>query len=274
MPLTSPGRRGSMLRRPSTLAALALAVSSAALWWAPRGGDAFLSGNPQQLPALASKGAGKLGFRPAAFAAARATEPGAHHGAQLVISLSLLAVAAAAPRSGGQAAMSRKKNCRARCVLFALENHPPRLAQDDDVVPPAGVQCGEAHSEDLLGLHVGAQHLTQGEATTAAPDASSRQRRQRRSSHSSSHRSQHRNVGARLLRNAVTPPEPIAPSFDPSKVRFKLQSGIRMQAAMRPSHWRKEQRAPDSSSSGPSLIADSVSQLLVTNSTSRSLCLR
>jgi len=262
-----------MRRRPPTLAALALAVSSAALWWTLEG-DAFLTGIPRQLPSWTSKGpvpGGKLqqvGVRPAASTDAFAMKPGTHYGAHLVISLGLLALAAA-PRSRG--GLSRKKNCRARCVLFAHGQIPPRLAQDC-VSLPAAAQHREPRSEDLLGLHAGVQHVTQGRA--AASDASSRQRQQRRTSNGSSHRSSHRNVGARLLRHAVTPPEPIAPSFDPSKVRLKLQSGIRMQAVMRSSHRRKEHRSPDDSSAVSSLVADSVLQLLATNSTSRSLCLR
>lgn len=237
-------------------------------------GDAFLTGMPRQLPTGKQQ---QVRYRSVASADFSAMKPGTHYGAHLVISLGLLALVAAprSPRGG----LSVKKNCRARCVLFAHGRIPPREVHDDVGLPVVAQHC-EPRSEDLLGLHYGAAPeasfvgaTKQGRA--AAPAASRRRRQQRRTSQQgSSHRSSRRNVGARLLRHAVTRPEPITPSFDASKVRLKLQCGIRMQAVMRPSHRRKEQRSPDSSSPGLSLVADSVSQLLVTNSTCRSLCLR
>eukprot|EP00930_Biecheleria_cincta_P057456 TRINITY_DN4338_c0_g1_i1.p1 TRINITY_DN4338_c0_g1~~TRINITY_DN4338_c0_g1_i1.p1 ORF type:complete len:260 (+),score=23.41 TRINITY_DN4338_c0_g1_i1:67-846(+) len=256
-----------MRRRPPTLAALALAVSLTALWWALEG-HAFLTGMPRQFPGTSIGKLQQVGFRPSASSDASSMRPSTCYRAHLVISLGLLALAAA-PRSRG--GLIRKKDCRARCVMFAHGRLPPRLAQDD-VGLASVAQHSEPRSEDLLGLHVGVKQVTHGRAP--APDASSRQRRQRRTSHGSSHRSSHRNVGARLLRHAVTPPEPIAPSYDPSKVRLKLQCGVRMQAVMRSSHPRKEQRAAGSSFRCLSLVADSLSQRLMTNNTSRSLCLR
>lgn len=86
-----------------------------------------------------------------------------------------------------------------------------------------------------------------------------------------------RNIGA-WLQQQQTPQaaEPRYTSFDPSKVRLKVQSGLRMRAQQRSAQRRREQRSPDSASPGRSLLEHNMSQLFVTYSekTSTSMLIR
>eukprot|EP00933_Yihiella_yeosuensis_P051007 TRINITY_DN48835_c0_g1_i1.p1 TRINITY_DN48835_c0_g1~~TRINITY_DN48835_c0_g1_i1.p1 ORF type:complete len:329 (+),score=63.61 TRINITY_DN48835_c0_g1_i1:111-989(+) len=136
------------------------------------------------------------------------------------------------------------------------------------VAPPVSVASGasvRAVEEDLLGLTLAASALEApatfsfaGETTKSANGSRRKQRQQRYSD-----RNSRRRTGARLMRPRQSLSEPSFVSFEPSKVRMKIQSGLSIQANLK-SAARREQQLPDSSSAGKSMNSVNVSQLFVT----------